>query len=157
MQVPLKPLSLAFRLIPQAVHNELLARLFNHLLKGQSIGEQLEELNGKRLAVDITDTRTRLVFIIKRGRLYRPTYQGNPAWDVCIHGKLEHFWQLATRSEDPDTLFFNRQLAIEGETEAGLYLKNLLDALDYDWDAHLRAVLGFRPGGLLTKRPVADR
>ena len=61
-------------------------------------------------------------------------------------GKLEDFWLLATRREDPDTLFFNRRLAIEGDTETGLYVKNMLDALEFDWEAHLQAVLGPGPG-----------
>jgi hypothetical protein len=49
---------------------------------------------------------------------------------------------LATRREDPDTLFFNRRLCIEGDTETGLHVKNLLDALEYDWESHFSAVLG---------------
>jgi predicted lipid carrier protein YhbT len=36
---------------------------------------------------------------------------------------------LATRRVDPDTLFFERRLLIEGDTETGLRLKNVLDAI----------------------------
>jgi len=61
---------------------------------------------------------------------------------VRIRGCYDDFWRLASRSEDPDTLFFQRRLTIEGETETGLMIKNLLDGLDYDWRAHVRAVLG---------------
>jgi hypothetical protein len=32
--------------------------------------------------------------------------------------------------EDPDTLFFSRRLAMEGDTELGLLIKNTLDAID---------------------------
>ncbi|HHO69282.1 MAG TPA: hypothetical protein ENK12_09640, partial [Gammaproteobacteria bacterium] len=65
-----------------------------------------------------------------------------------------------TRSEDPDTLFFHRRLILEGETETGLYIKNLLDALDFDWDAHFEAVLGPRlgpPAGKAAHRLGLDR
>lgn len=148
MNVPLKPLSLAMRATPSAVQTALLARLFNHLLRGQSIDEQLAVLNGKRLAIEITDTASVLNFTIKRGRLYRTGETGAVPRDVCIRGRLEHFWLLATRQEDPDTLFFHRQLQIEGETETGLYVKNLLDSLDYNWEAHFQAVLGRRLGTL---------
>ncbi len=151
MQVPLQPLSLVFRLAPDAVHTALLVRLFNHLLKGQSLGGQLAALHGKRLAIGITDTHSLFNFTIDNGRLYRSGYNSGSQWDVCIRGRLEHFWQLAARQEDPDTLFFNRQLEIEGETETGLYIKNLLDSLDYDWDSHFQAVLGKR----LAKLPMA--
>jgi len=39
------------------------------------------------------------------------------------------FWRLAAGSEDPDTLFFERVLVMEGDTEFGLLLKNTLDAI----------------------------
>ena len=38
---------------------------------------------------------------------------------------------MVSRQEDPDTLFFNRSLAIEGDTELGLRVKNMLDALEW--------------------------
>ena len=38
--------------------------------------------------------------------------------------------RLAQRQEDPDTLFFSRRLAMEGDTELGLVVKNALDALE---------------------------
>lgn len=143
LKLPLQPLALVLRTLPNTFHSEFLSRLFNHLLKGQWMVEQLAELEGKCLAITITDTRTELLFRIQNRQLVR--CKGS-RWDVRIKGELEHFWLLATRSEDPDTLFFNRQLAIEGETEAGLYLKNMLDALEFDWEAHLQAVLGPGPG-----------
>ncbi|PJC12345.1 MAG: sterol-binding protein, partial [Comamonadaceae bacterium CG_4_9_14_0_8_um_filter_60_18] len=37
---------------------------------------------------------------------------------------------LARRQEDPDTLFFNRRLAMEGDTELGLLVKNTIDAIE---------------------------
>jgi predicted lipid carrier protein YhbT len=62
--------------------------------------------------------------------------------DVRITGNVEDFWRLAARREDPDTLFFSRRLCMEGDTETGVHIKNLLDALDYDWELHFREVLG---------------
>lgn len=38
--------------------------------------------------------------------------------------------RLARRQEDPDTLFFNRRLSMEGDTELGLVVKNAIDALE---------------------------
>lgn len=147
MQAPLTPLSLLLRTLPDSVHSELLSRLFNHLLRGQYMAEQLHDLDGKRLAIRIKDTRSELLFRIQ-GTHIRRQPKGGPAqpWDVRISGNLNDFWQLASRCEDPDTLFFHRRLAIEGETEAGLYLKNLLDAMDFDLQRHLDAVLGRRLG-----------
>ncbi|MGE7958270.1 ubiquinone anaerobic biosynthesis accessory factor UbiT [Pseudomonas sp. NPDC089530] len=50
--------------------------------------------------------------------------------DVTISGNWREFLLLASRQEDPDTLFFRRRLVIEGDTELGLTLKNLIDSLD---------------------------
>jgi predicted lipid carrier protein YhbT len=146
MKAPLKPLSILLRSLPDSVHSELLSRLFNHLLRGQYMAEQLHDLNGKRLAIRITDTRTELLFRIQGNQMKRQAKTGPQSWDVRISGKLHDFWQLASGREDPDTLFFNRTLSLEGETEAGLYLKNLLDAMDFELQLHLDAVLGKRVG-----------
>lgn len=149
MKAPIAPLSILLRTLPDGVHSELLSRLFNHLLRGQYMADQLYDLDGKRLAIRIKDTRTELLFRIEGNQLRRQPKLGDKAWDVRISGNLADFWLLASRCEDPDTLFFNRTLAIEGETEAGLYLKNLLDALDFDLQQHLDAVLGRRLGANL--------
>jgi predicted lipid carrier protein YhbT len=152
MQAPLTPLSLLLRSLPDSVHSELLSRLFNHLLRGQYMAEQLHDLDGKRLAIHIKDSRSELLFRIQGNRIKRQPKGGTAQpWDVRISGNLGDFWQLASRSEDPDTLFFHRRLAIEGETEAGLYLKNLLDAMDFDLQLHLEAVLGRRLGANVGK------
>ncbi len=48
----------------------------------------------------------------------------------AISGNWRDFLLLASRQEDPDTLFFRRRLTIEGDTELCLGIKNLIDSLD---------------------------
>ena len=134
----LLPLKLPLRIVPDTIHAAVLARCFNHLLQGQALALRLTEIEGKSVRIHIRDTQSRLDFRIHNHRL-QPAMHGGP--DVTISGNFFDFWQLATRQEDPDTLFFRRSLDIEGETETGVHIKNLLDALDYDWDAHFDAVL----------------
>ncbi len=142
---PIPLLRLPLRWLPDALHAQVLARAFNHLLRGQALATRLAELEGRSVCVHIRDCSAKIHFRFTGGRLV-------PAWPgpalVTIGGDLGDFLDLATRAEDPDTLFFQRRLAIEGETETGLHLKNLLDALDYDLPAHVTAVLGPRAGGL---------
>ena len=138
------PLLLSLRFIPDAVHAEVFARVFNHLLRGQPLAARLPEIDGKSVCIHIWDAASEIHFQIEQGRL-QPAAAGHA--DVRISGKVEDFWQLATRREDPDTLFFSRRLCIEGDTETGVHVKNLLDALDYDWEAHFRDVLGETLGG----------
>ncbi|NLD15125.1 MAG: SCP2 domain-containing protein [Gammaproteobacteria bacterium] len=52
--------------------------------------------------------------------------------EVTIGGNWREFLLLASRQEDPDTLFFRRRLQIDGDTELGLAVKNLIDSLDPD-------------------------
>ncbi len=51
---------------------------------------------------------------------------------VTFSASAEDFVRLALQLEDPDTLFFNRRLRIEGDTDLGLTAKNLLDGVDFE-------------------------
>lgn len=80
--------------------------------------------------------------------------------EVTIRACAWDFYRLARRLEDPDTLFFSRRLTIDGDTELGLLVKNLLDAMDW---SHLPGPLGpaierlrriaERPGGRRKPHP----
>ena len=133
------PLKLPLRIIPTAVQAEVFTRVFNHLMRGQSLARRLPALDGKSVRLEVSDVPSHVDFLIQ-GTQIKPGRGRAP--DVTIRGKFEDFWQLATRAEDPDTLFFHRRLCIEGDTETGLHVKNLLDALDYDVEAHIKDVLG---------------
>jgi predicted lipid carrier protein YhbT len=134
-------LSLWLRALPDAIHEALAERLCTHLLRGQEeLEERVEELEGRRLCLRITDTGNQWRFVVSDARLHRDG-SGRP-WDVRVSGSLADLLLLASRSEDPDTLFFGRRLTLEGETETGLLVKNLLDSLEFDLEQHLRAVLG---------------
>lgn len=137
-------LRLPLRLLPDALHAQVFARVFNHLMRGQTLARRLPALDGKAVGLEITDASNRIVLLI-RGERLQAAHGHAP--DVTIRGALADYWKLATRAEDPDTLFFQRRLSIEGDTETGLHVKNLLDALDYDIEAHVRAVLGERLSG----------
>lgn len=162
LPVLIPPVHWLLRAVPERVLTSLFATLFTHLLRGQPLVRRLAVLDGKRISLSFSDLRQELRF------RFTPTGLANgwdnsepPDWHVRIRGTFEDFWLLATRAEDPDTLFFNRRLSIEGDTETGLVLKNLLDALEYDWPAHFAAVLGplaawlppFSPGHTRRHRP----
>ncbi len=62
--------------------------------------------------------------------------------DVTFRGRSREFLLLASRLEDPDTLFFQRRLVIEGDTELGLYIKNSIDGIDFDnWPQWLNQLI----------------
>lgn len=53
-------------------------------------------------------------------------------YDVSFCGNMNDLILIATRRQDPDTLFFQRRLIVEGDTELGLAIKNLMDSIDLD-------------------------
>jgi predicted lipid carrier protein YhbT len=66
--------------------------------------------------------------------------------DLTISASLRDYIALWLREEDPDTLFFARRLTVEGDTDLGLTVKNLLDGID--WESALGRLLPpfLRPG-----------
>jgi predicted lipid carrier protein YhbT len=70
---------------------------------------------------------------------------------VTFTAKAEDLARLALRLEDPDTLFFDRRLRIEGDTDLGLRAKNLLDAVEIE-AAAATLPLGLGPIALRLRR-----
>ena len=90
--------------------------------------EPLEPLLGKRIALVVTDAGLNLRFYLGPTGFHAGLAAGEP--DLRISAAARDFLALALREEDPDTLFFNRRLLIEGDTELGLLVKNTLDAIE---------------------------
>ena len=88
----------------------------------------LARLDGKVVRIELRDAGTELTLRCRSGRFH--PVSSLAAADVTIGACVHDFALLALRREDPDTLFFARRLTIEGDTEAGLTVKNMLDAAD---------------------------
>ncbi|MDZ4141970.1 MAG: SCP2 sterol-binding domain-containing protein [Methylotenera sp.] len=89
----------------------------------------LQALYGKRIAIHATDVGLHFYFTVQSSGFSAAT--GNVAPDLTISATAYDFYLLAMRKEDPDTLFFNRRLVVEGDTELGLVAKNTLDAIEH--------------------------
>lgn len=101
-------------------------------------GMDWSALRGRRFCLCFRDTGVRLHFTVG-ARGFVPL-AGGPA-EVTFTATSLDFCRLALRLEDPDSLFFNRRLLVEGDTDLGLTAKNLLDATD------VAALLGRLPFG----------
>jgi len=128
--------------MPQWPHALALTTALNAAIKMKLLPQDsLQHLEGRRFLVDVLDTGGHACFSY-RGGLFRPLFMridaSDPAaFDLVFSANLSAFLQLVARQEDPDTLFFNRELAIEGDTELGLVVKNMLDAIDWPKLPHL--------------------
>jgi predicted lipid carrier protein YhbT len=101
--------------------------------------DSLELLEGRTFFVEVLDTGGRANFTYRNG-LFRPLFSTPQTPDLSFRANLSAFMQLIARQEDPDTLFFNRELSIEGDTELGLVVKNMLDAVEWP---HMPKLPGF--------------
>lgn len=90
--------------------------------------EPLAMLAGKRFVIRVRDAGMTLRFGYN-GRRFHPVFDP-AAPDLTISARARDFLALLAREEDPDTLFFNRRLVMEGDTDLGLLVKNTLDGID---------------------------
>ena len=117
------------RRVPFVVQRLALQQTLNRCLAEPLRDGEFGVLRGRWLCLRINDLG--LSWFITRSRDGLQIARQAPA-DVTISGNWREFLLLASRQEDPDTLFFRRRLVIEGDTELGLTLKNLIDSLDPD-------------------------
>jgi predicted lipid carrier protein YhbT len=88
-------------------------------------------LVGKKLRLRVTDAQWAFDFEWRKDRFVASQHATPSAEaDLTISASAYDFMLLARRLEDPDTLFFSRRLAMEGDTELGLLVKNTLDAIE---------------------------
>ncbi|GGY78563.1 ubiquinone anaerobic biosynthesis accessory factor UbiT [Marinobacter zhanjiangensis] len=88
---------------------------------------EFDDFEGRTLRLEIDGGQPGVTLGLWQGRL-RFVYGPGEA---TIRGNWSAFYQLANRKQDPDQLFFQRKLIIEGDTELGLGIKNLLDSLEW--------------------------
>ena len=116
------------RYLPFPAQRAPLELALEQLFLARVAAGDLAFLDGRCLAIEIEDLGWRWPIGLHAGRL-RVLGQSHPA-DVTIRGRAPAFVLMAGKLEDPDTLFFQRRLVIEGDTELGLGVKNFLDGLD---------------------------
>jgi len=105
-----------------------LAKLLNRIFSTARADGELDFLEGRVLCVVFSDSSIQFNLTLEDEGLVVTRASGH--WNLRISGRLYDFMLLAARSVDADTLFFQRRLKIEGNTELGLSLKNFLDAQD---------------------------
>ncbi|WP_094751979.1 ubiquinone anaerobic biosynthesis accessory factor UbiT [Psychromonas sp. CD1] len=116
--------------IPFFIQRKLLTELLARLFKEAMEDDELSFLENKWLKVEIKDLPLTWFLSLVQGQLV--IQENSPRVDVFFSAKVNDLILIAGRKEDPDTLFFQRRLSIQGDTELGLEVKNLLDNIDHD-------------------------
>jgi predicted lipid carrier protein YhbT len=120
------PLARLVARLPVAPPSRVFSTLANRLLWPALKTLDWQPLLGRRYAIRVKDLGLTLRFSVTP----RGFVPDSGAPDLTISATARDFLLLLSRREDPDSLFFSRRLVSEGDTELGLTVKNLLDALD---------------------------
>ncbi len=130
LQIGPKLLEVPARLTPFSLQKRALEKALAEVFKEALEDEEFEFLSDKWLEVEVTDLHLSWFISYQQDKLVVSQANGEP--DVRFCGNLHDLLLMMGRQEDPDTLFFQRRLKIEGDTELGLELKNLLDATELE-------------------------
>jgi len=125
-----KVIGIPGRVIPYSAQKPVLSMVLNQAFREPLQHGELEFLEGSRIRIKVADLN--VDWLIGVGRHRFSPVDRSLAEDVCISGDSLDFILLATRQADPDTLFFQRRIRVEGDTELGLGIKNTMDAMDWD-------------------------
>jgi O2-independent ubiquinone biosynthesis accessory factor UbiT len=117
---------------PKLLLKPVLQRFLNQLFKQQIKEGDLDFLKDKWVRILVTDMQFSFDLSIGKHRekvqLMIDFKKRQPNLVFSAHS--DYLLLLALNKIDPDTLFFQRKLGIQGDTELGLYIKNLLASLD---------------------------
>lgn len=129
--VHLKPslLSVPVKLTPFALKRRVLEQVLSWQFRQALDDGELEFLEGRWLSIHVRDIDLQWFTSVVNGKL---VVSQNAQADVSFSADASDLLMIAARKQDPDTLFFQRRLVIEGDTELGLYVKNLMDAIELE-------------------------
>lgn len=117
------------RVLPAAWSARLLQAALPRVLARPLADGDLDFLAGRTIAIDVADLGVRWVLSLVDGRLHVDA--GGGAAEATVRAGVTDLLALASRRADADTLFFQRRLAMTGDTELGLTARNLLDRLPW--------------------------
>lgn len=122
-------LSVPVKLAPFALKRQVLEQVLSWQFRQALAEGDLAFLEGRWLSIEVRDIGLRWYTSVENEQLVvRESAQA----DVSFSADASDLLMIAARKQDPDTLFFQRRLVIEGDTELGLYVKNLMDAIELE-------------------------
>jgi len=116
-------------LTPFALKRRVIEQVLSWQLQQALVDGELDFLENRWLRIDVGDLGLHWLMSVEQGKL---CVREQGVAEVTFSADANDLILIAARKEDPDTLFFQRRLRIEGDTELGLYVKNLMDALELE-------------------------
>ncbi|MET0071485.1 MAG: SCP2 sterol-binding domain-containing protein [Candidatus Thiodiazotropha sp.] len=124
-----KPLAFPLRLIPRKAHGAILGSILNRMFRRELEDGELDFLEGRVVSIKVSDLGLAYNLTLKSGVI---SEAGGSKADLSITGTVYDYLLLISGKEDPDTLFFQRHLVMDGDTGLGVHLKNMLAAVELD-------------------------
>ncbi|MEJ2454602.1 MAG: SCP2 sterol-binding domain-containing protein [Candidatus Thiodiazotropha sp.] len=124
-----KPLALPLKLLPRKVHGYALSKILNQVFKREMQEGELDFLEGRTVRIDVSDAGLSYMVSMRQGSFIESS---RSQADLSIRGSVYDYLLLITNREDPDTLFFQRHLTMDGDTGLGVHLKNMLAAVEME-------------------------
>ena len=122
-------MSVPVKFTPFALKRQVLQQVLSWQFRQALDDGELDFLDGRWLSIEVRDIGLTWFTSVENGRLIvSDTAQA----DVSFSADASDLLMIAARKQDPDTLFFQRRRVIEGDTELGLYVKNLMDAIELE-------------------------
>lgn len=118
------------RFIPYSAQKQVLSVVLNQAFREPLKHGELDFLEGARVRIKVVDLCIDWLISVSGDKF--TAIERELQDDVCISGESPDFILLATRQADPDALFFQRRIRIEGDTELGLGVKNTMDSMDWE-------------------------
>jgi predicted lipid carrier protein YhbT len=127
-----KILQPSLRFVPFSAQKSLLIPALHSVFSEAITDGDFEFLQDKWLKISILDLQLNWWLSFDQDQLIMASLKDNITEDVSFSANGDDLVLIAGRKQDPDTLFFQRRLKIEGDTELGLEVKNLIDAIDIE-------------------------
>ncbi|MCM2680751.1 ubiquinone anaerobic biosynthesis accessory factor UbiT [Echinimonas agarilytica] len=118
--------------VPFALQKKPIDAILNRFLKEAIDDGDLEFLEQRWLCIQVSDLDFGIDISVVNNVIVSRASNAHTTADVTFTGNSKDLLILATRYEDPDALFFQRRLQINGNTELGLGIKNVIDGLDWE-------------------------
>lgn len=122
-------MSVPVKLTPFALQRQVLEQVLSWQFRQALADGELEFLEGRWLSITVRDIGLKWYTSVENDKLI---VSEDAQADVSFSANASDLLMIAARKQDPDTLFFQRRLVIEGDTELGLYVKNLMDAIELE-------------------------
>ena len=122
-------LGITLRCIPFNLKKQVIEQLLQLQFKHSLEDGDLDFLENRWLKIEVTDLQLIWFVSLIENKL---VVSREEIADVSFIGNANDMIMIATRRQDPDTLFFQRRLIVEGDTELGLYVKNLMDSIELE-------------------------